>query len=280
MVAALKQVIAEHKPLVAPSVYDGMSALLVRDMGFAAAYIGSYATGATKYGVPDIGYIGLEDMADQVRRLAPVVRVPVIVDGEGGWGNPLHVARSVQVLERAGAAATHIEDHVFGKHLTRSPQLLPVDKAVDNIKAAVDARSSEDFMIIGRSDAVYTDGQSATIDRVLAYEAAGADGLFVAGILDADHQARLRSEARVPIFTVDFPGQSAADHARDGADVILYYALTQTAAVNGMRAALEVLVRDGSTTSIEEQLGVGPTLDEFLGIREARQNARRYGLLD
>src|SRR5258708_24425641 len=102
---SLKALIAGPGPLIAPSIYDGISAGVLRDTGFRAAYIGSYATGATKYAVPDIGYIGVEDMADQIRRLAPVANVPLIVDGEGGWGNPLHVARSVRLLERAGAAA-------------------------------------------------------------------------------------------------------------------------------------------------------------------------------
>ena len=98
MTYTLGEAMAGHRPLVAPSIYDGISALLVHRLGFQAAYIGSYATSATKYGVADIGYIGLEDMADQVRRLAPLVGVPVIVDGEGGWGNPLHVARAVRIL--------------------------------------------------------------------------------------------------------------------------------------------------------------------------------------
>ena len=223
----LRQAIAQGRPLVAPSIYDGISALLVSQLGFQAAYIGSYATGATKYGVPDIGYVGLEDMADQVRRLAPVANAPIIVDGEGGWGNPLHVAHAVKVLERAGAAATHIEDHVFGKHLTASTTLLTVNQAVDKIKAALDARDSEEFMIIARTDSWASEGQDAAVDRVLAYQEAGADGLFVAGILDADHQARLKAAARVPIFTVNWPELSAADH---DADVVLYYALSHAAA--------------------------------------------------
>jgi 2-methylisocitrate lyase-like PEP mutase family enzyme len=279
MTRALKQVIAENTPLVVPSIHDGMSALLVRDLGFKAAYIGSYATGAAKYGVPDIGYIGLEDMADQVRRLAPVAGVPIIVDGEGGWGNAVHVARAVRVLERAGAAATHIEDHVFGKHMTMNPRLATAGQTADKIKAAVDARDSEDFMIIGRTDAAYSEGPSAAVDRVLAYQEAGADGLFVAGLLDPENQARLRAEARVPVFTVDFPQHSAADHAAQGADVVLYFALAHSAAVHSMRAALEILAREGSTVSIEEQFDGVADFDRFLGIDRARDEAKSFGLL-
>jgi 2-methylisocitrate lyase-like PEP mutase family enzyme len=276
MPQTLRHAIAQGRPLVAPSIYDGISALLIAELGFQAAYIGSYATGATKYGLPDIGYIGLEDMADQIRRLAPVANVPIIADGEGGWGNPIHVARAVKVLERAGAAATHIEDHVFGKHITTAPVLLSVDQTVDKIKAALDARDSEEFMIIGRTDSPYSEGQDAAVDRALAYQEAGADGLFVAGYIDADHQTTLKAEARVPIFTVNFPKLSAAQH---DADVVLYFALTHSAAITGMRTALETLLHEGSTVSVEDGLESIQGFDRFLGIEHAREQARAYGLL-
>ncbi|MFJ6570591.1 oxaloacetate decarboxylase [Streptomyces sp. NPDC091292] len=285
MTSALKQAIAANIPLVVPSVYDGISALLVRELGFQAAYVGSYATGATKYGLPDIGYIGLEDMADQVRRLAPIVDVPVVVDGEGGWGNPLHVAHAVRVLERAGAAATHIEDHIFGKHIKPDPELETVQQTADKIKAAVDARSSEDFMIIGRTDAskrgaASADGPAAAVERLLAYQEAGADGLFIAGRLDDAHWALLKSEAKVPVFTVDFPQRSAAEVGSWGADVILYRALGPFAAAHAMRHAFDTLAREGSTAGIETELGTMPDFDTFLGIERARADARAYGLLD
>ncbi|GAA4667790.1 hypothetical protein GCM10025780_07680 [Frondihabitans cladoniiphilus] len=229
--------------------------------------------------MPDIGYIGLEDMADQARRLAPIAGVPLIVDGEGGWGNAIHVARAVQVLERAGAAATHIEDHDFGKHLTIKSSVIPTGQAVDKIKAAVDARDSEDFLIIGRTDSIGVEGPSAGVDRALAYQEAGADGLFIAGFLDADSWARLTSDARVPIYVPDFPRQSAADQAAQGADVVLYYGLAHIAAKAGMQQALEVLKAESSTQSIESRLSTAG-FDEFLGIEKARVQARRFGLID
>lgn len=285
MSPTLDQLIRSHSTLIVPSVHDGISALLIREAGFQAAYAGSYATGATRYGLPDIGYIGLEDMADQVRRLVPLLDVPVIVDGEGGWGNPLHVAHAVRVLERAGAAATHIEDHVFGKHLKADPVLESVRGTTDKIKAAVDARASEDFLIIGRTDAskrgtASADGPAVAVERMLAYQEAGADGLFIAGRLDERHWRLLRSEARVPVYTVDFPGRTAAEVGAWGADVVLYRALGPFAAAQAMRRAFRTLAREGSTTTIEAELGTMPDFDEFLGIAQAREEARRYGLLD
>jgi 2-methylisocitrate lyase-like PEP mutase family enzyme len=284
MARTLKEVIEADKPLAVPSAYDGISALLIRRLGFPAAYVGSYATGATMYGQPDIGFIGLQDMADQVRRLAPILEVPVIVDGEAGWGNPLHVANAVRVLERAGAAATHIEDHIFGKHIMPDPQLESTQATVVKIKAAVDARSSEDFVIIGRTDASKqgasaANGPAAAVERMLAYQEAEADGVFIVGRLDEEHWALLKAEAKVPVFTVDFPGHTAAEVGSWGADVVLYRALGLFAAARAMHKAFETLAREGSTTSLEAELGAMPGFDEFLGIEQARQAARAYGLL-
>jgi 2-methylisocitrate lyase-like PEP mutase family enzyme len=283
MAGTLRELIARHHPLVVPSIYDGISALLLREFGFEAAYIGSYATGATRYGLPDVGYIGLEDMADQVRRLAPLAGVPIIVDGEGGWGNPLHVARAVQVLERSGAAATHIEDHDFGKHITDKPRIVPVKTAVDKIKAALDARDSEDFLIIARTDSSGIEGPEAAVDRLLAYQEAGADGLFIAGLLDEPSQLRLKTESRVPVVTTDFPWTTPEDQAKDGADVVLYYAVAHMAATAGLRAAFSTLAAEGSTKSLQEGWGGIPGIrayDDFLGIPAVREKAGQYGLLE
>ncbi|NQX28096.1 isocitrate lyase/PEP mutase family protein [Microbacteriaceae bacterium VKM Ac-2854] len=283
MSLSLKALIAARRPLIAPSIYDGISAGVLRDTGFEAAYIGSYATGATKYAVPDIGYIGVEDMADQVRRLAPVADVPLIVDAEGGWGNALHAARSVRLLERAGAAAVHLEDHEFGKHIVPNPRIVPTPIAVDKIKAALDARDSDDFLIIARTDSPGTEGPEAAVDRLLAYQEAGADGLFYAGVPDPDAQRRLKAEASVPIFGVDFPGMSAEQLSGMEIDVVLYYGLAHQAAVTGIRQAFETLARERSAVSLEERLGGIPGLvgfDDFLGIEAARAKARAFGLLD
>jgi 2-methylisocitrate lyase-like PEP mutase family enzyme len=209
--------------------------------------------------------------------------VPIIVDGEGGWGNPLHVARAVQVLERSGAAATHIEDHDFGKHITAKPRIVPVKAAVDKIKAALDARDSEHFLIIARTDSSGIEGPEAAVDRLLAYQDAGADGLFIAGLLDEPSQLRLKTESRVPVVTTDFPWTTPEGQAKDGADVILYYAIAHMGAADGLRAAFSALASDGSTLSLQESWGGIPGIrayDEFLGIPAAREKATQYGLLD
>ena len=282
MAASIKSLLAQGSPLVAPGSYDGVSALLVRELGFDATYIGSFAVTAAKHGLPDIGFASLDDMADTVRRVAAIVDVPIIVDGEGGFGNPIHVARTVQVLERAGASATHIEDHAFGKHLG-TPQVIPVKQAVDKIKAALDARASDDFLIIGRSDAEASEGADATVDRLLAYQEAGADVLFMARALKAGDvlNKRLVEESRVPILITNGPGTgyTAADLGEQGADIVLYPTMTSLAAESGMRRAFEALVRDGSTAAVDATLGSNARFEEFVGTDTYRSTAHRLGLL-
>jgi methylisocitrate lyase len=280
MVRSLKTLISENSPLIVPLAYDGISARLVRALDFKAAYIGSWAVTAAKYGLPDIGFVGLEDMADMVRRIAPIVEVPLIVDGEGGFGNAIHVARTVKILEQAGASATHIEDHTFGKHLGL-PHVIPVEQAVDKIKAALDARSSDDFLIIARSDALVSEGEEATIDRLLAYQEAGADALFLARAQKPGEvqNKRLSEGSRVPIVMTNAPGWSAAELAEQGADVVFYPTTTYLAAESSMRRALEVLAAEASTKQIDDDYKSFEEFDQFLGIDEYGAKARALGLI-
>lgn len=280
----LKTLLATRSPLSVPSIYDGISARVAAELGFEAAYIGSYGTGATKYGVPDIGYIGVEDMADQVRRLAPLADVPLVVDAEGGWGNPLHVARSTAILERAGAAAIHIEDHDFGKHLTRDPRCLPTASAVDKFKAALDSRASEDFLIIARTDAAGVEGSEAAVDRLLAYQETGVDALFAAAELDPAAQARLTQEARVPLVMLNFPSYTPQHVSDLGGSMLIYFALAHQVARKAMTEAYASLITTGSAEMAESRWGGGwealLDFDKFLGIEADRGRAQAWNLID
>jgi 2-methylisocitrate lyase-like PEP mutase family enzyme len=278
----LQALIASETPLVAPSVYDGISAKVGRELGFKAYYVGSYASGATRYGCPDIGYLGVEDIADQVRRIADIVEAPIIADGEGGFGNPLHAAAAVRRLESAGASAVHIEDHEFGKHLTPRPRVLPLDKALDKIKAALDARRSADLMIIARSDCAGPLGDDEAIARAIAFQEAGADAIFLSGFAMRNEGPweTLRREIRVPVFNTNIPGRSARAHAYLGINVLIYYALTHYAALGALREALGVLAKTGSTESIENDIPSFREFDDFLGVPAACEAARKSNLID
>jgi len=277
---SLKELMCDSSPVTAPSVFDGISALLVQELGFPAAYIGSWSTSATRFGIPDLGYINLTDMAELVARLRGIIDIPLVVDAEGGWGNPLHVIRGVKVLERAGANAIHLEDGEFGKHLGATA-VLPVGKAVDKIKAALDARDSDEFTIIARSDALAAEGPDATIDRLLAYQDAGADALFLApaGLPDvkASTPARLVEGSRVPIVVVNDPNCTTAEHGAHGAAMVLYYGVTNYAAEQGMREALTHLKADEPSVATDGRSDFRQ-FDKFLGIEAHRSHADKYSL--
>lgn len=143
---ALKALLAAGKTIVAPGVYDAVSAKLVRDAGFPVVYIGSYTTAATRLGQPDVGIVSLPEMVAQAQCVADAVDVPVIADGEDGFGKPPNIWRAVREFERAGIAAIHIEDHVHGKHTDFERVIRSLDQMLGRVKAALDARQAPGFI--------------------------------------------------------------------------------------------------------------------------------------
>ena len=167
--------------LVAPGVYDALTAGLAAAAGFKALYVSGAAIAYTRLGRPDIGLVSMAEVADTIALLRDRVPTPLIVDADNGYGNALNVQRTVRVFERAGAAAIQLEDQTMPKrcgHL-RDKSLIPVAEMVGKVRAALDARASEQTLIIARTDAVAVEGVGAAIERARRYAEAGADVLFV-----------------------------------------------------------------------------------------------------
>ncbi|WP_330257198.1 isocitrate lyase/phosphoenolpyruvate mutase family protein [Nocardia sp. NBC_00565] len=156
---------------------------------------------------------------------------------------------------------------------------MPRTVAVDKIKAAVDAKTSDDFMVIGRTDAGGSLGQEEALARAVAFQDAGADAVLVAAILDGDGWSFLRTEVHVPVFALDEPGQPAQALGDKGADAVIYYAATHFAAEHAIRNVLSGLAQTGSTTNWADTLPSMAEFDAFLDIEKARDDARRWGLL-
>src|SRR5262245_44387403 len=207
----LKGILGSGKTLVVPGAYDPMSAMLVERAGFQAAYIGSYATAAAGFGMPDIGLVTMEEMAAYAKAITDAVDMPVIADGENGWNNAANIWRTIRSFEQAGVCGIHIEDHEFGKH-TGLPQVLASSEhMVQKIRAALDAREDSNFLIIARTDAIlaFNDIDEA-VKRMNAFTDAGADLVFAAG-LDPTVLAGLRSRVTGKIVITNRPGRSVAD---------------------------------------------------------------------
>jgi 2,3-dimethylmalate lyase len=169
--------------ILAPGVYDGLTAKIAGTIGFDALYMTGFGTAAS-LGMPDVGLATLTEMAANVARVAEASGLPVIADADTGYGNPLNVQRTVRAYERAGAVALHLEDQVFPKKcgFFEGKRLIPAAEHVQKIKAACDARASDDFVIIARTDALAVTGWNDVADRAGAYRDAGADLIFVDGI--------------------------------------------------------------------------------------------------
>src|SRR5580704_6562692 len=173
--------------VLAPGVYDGLTAKIAGRIGFDALYMTGFGTPAS-LGMPDVGLATLTEMAANVTRVAEASGLPVIADADTGYGNPLNVQRTVRAYERAGAAALHLEDQVFPKKcgFFEGKRVIPAAEHAQKIKAACDARDGTDLVIIARTDALAVTGWSDVEDRVHAYREAGADVVFVDGIKTRD----------------------------------------------------------------------------------------------
>jgi 2-methylisocitrate lyase-like PEP mutase family enzyme len=179
-VKKFRRMLVNNEVIVAPGVYDCVSAKISEKIGFPAVYMGSFITSAAIYGRPDIGLLSATEMVANARNLTGSVEIPVIADADTGYGNPLNVIRTVQEYEKAGVAGLHIEDQGFPKKCGQMPgrRVIPTAEMVEKIKAAADARVNRDFVIVARCDSYAESGINELIERGQAYVEAGADAFF------------------------------------------------------------------------------------------------------
>jgi carboxyvinyl-carboxyphosphonate phosphorylmutase len=179
--AGLRELLAQGETIVAPGAYDALTARIIEQAGFPAVYMTGFGTSASLLGRPDVGLLTMTQMVDNARRIAQAVDIPVISDADTGYGNPLNVIRTVQEYERAGVSAIHIEDQVMPKkcgHM-ENKQVIASAEMEEKIRAATEARTSSDFLIIARTDSRAVEGLDSALRRARAYREAGADILFV-----------------------------------------------------------------------------------------------------
>jgi 2-methylisocitrate lyase-like PEP mutase family enzyme len=289
--ARLRALLDGDRPLVAPGAYDALSARLVEQAGFDVVYMTGFGTTASLLGRPDVGLLGQAEMVDNARRMTGAVDVPLIADADTGYGNPINVIRTVREYEQAGVAGLHIEDQVMPKkcgHLA-GKEVVPLPEMVAKIRAAVDARTDPDLVLIARTDAAQQYGVDAAIDRARAFADAGADLLFVEAPTsdDALEQVASALSGHRLVFNGAEGGRTPLpplDRLRElGFALVLYPVSTLLAAASGIRGMLQRLHSDGSPTGALADLaaesgGIGG-LDGFtqvVGIDEIRKLEERY----
>ena len=216
----LKRLVQAPEILVAPGVVDGIGARLVAKAGFDAIYMTGAGATASRLGMPDVGLLTMTEMADNAGRIADASGLPLVADADTGYGGPVNVRRTVQAYERAGVAGLHIEDQSWPKrcgHLA-GKTVIPKAEMVAKIKAACDARIDPDFQVIARCDAIAVEGWEAAIDRVEAYEEAGADMLFIEAMTTMEQLAFAPKHFGVPcLFNMAGSGKTPGPlGGRDG----------------------------------------------------------------
>jgi len=200
--AKFRAALRDEKPLQIAGTINAYSARLAEATGFRAIYLSGGGVAANSLGLPDLGISTVDDVLIDVRRITDASSLPLLVDIDTGWGSAFNIARTIRSMIKAGAAAIHIEDQVSAKRCGHRPgkELVPTEEMVDRIKAAVDARTDDSFVIMARTDAIAGEGLHAAIERAQAYVAAGADMLFAEAVTELPMYSSFRQAVGVPIL--------------------------------------------------------------------------------
>lgn len=281
---ALKDRLAAGPALLAPGIYDALTAALAEDAGFEAAYLSGASIAYTRLGRPDIGLVGLTEVADTMARIRERTALPVIVDADTGWGNAINVQRTVRVLERAGADVIQLEDQAFPKrcgHL-RDKTLVSRAEMAGKVRAACDARA-HGVLIMARTDALAAEGLDAALDRAETYLEAGADILFIEAPESRDQMQAVaaRFAARVPLLANMVEGgrtplASADELGALGFRLVIFPGGTVRALVRTLQEYYASLHRHGTTDPFRDRMHDFAGLNRVLGTDAILAQGRTY----
>jgi methylisocitrate lyase len=253
--------------------HDVMTAVLVEQAGFETVFIGGFGTSASLYGLPDLNFLGMTEMADAVRRMAHRVSIPVIADGDTGHGDLHNVMRCVEEFEGTGAAGIILEDQVFPKRCGHfeGKQVIPADEMVLKFKAAVRARNDRDFIFIARTDARETNGLDDAIDRINRYCDAGADVAFIEAPLSVEELETICQRVPYPKFVnmLAFgktPILSVKELEQMGFKMVVAPIDSVLLTARVMREMAEVFMRDGHTQSLADDMVRFDEIKKVLGV--------------
>jgi methylisocitrate lyase len=267
----------------APGAFDAWSARLVEMAGFSAVYMTGYGASASVIGKPDIGLMTMSEMAIQAGNMASAVDIPLIADGDTGYGGVLNVMRTVHEFEKAGVAALQLEDQVFPKRCghMEGKQLIPKEEMAAKIRAAAEARKSDDFVIIARTDARAVTGLEDAIARALAYADAGADILFVEAPRTVTEMEEIFRAVKLPLIANmvekgKTPLLPADELERIGYRIAIYPVSTLYAATKAMMKVLNRLKEEGSTENCLEDLVGFEEFNKLVGVETVRALEKKF----
>ncbi len=264
-----------EKPLQIVGTINAYAAMLAEHAGFSAIYLSGSGVATASYGLPDLGITNLTDVAEDVRRITGACQLPLLVDIDTGWGTAFNIARAVKELERAGAAGVHIEDQVMAKRCGHRPGKMIVDlpEMVDRIKAAVDARTDPNFVIMARTDAFSVQGLNAALERGVALREAGADMLFPEALDKLEHYrafvekvglpvlANITEFGKTPLFTVQ-------ELASAGVSMVLYPLSAFRAMAKAALTVYREIKQNGTQKRVLDIMQTREELYEIIGYHE------------
>ena len=282
-----KQFLKRDKLLVAPGCFDGLSARLVEEAGFEAAYFSGGAV-ARSMGLPDIGLVTMSEVIERAAQVVSAVKIPVIADADTGYGNAINLVRTVREYERVGVTAIHIEDQITPKrcgHLD-GKEVISLPEMIKKLEAALASRADPDFCIIARTDARGVHGLDDAISRARAFAQLGVDAVFVeAPQSESELEQIPRALPNIPLLVNVFKGGKtpmlpAERLEKMGYRIAIYPSETQRAGIYAMRQALSLLKREGTTEAMDEALTTFKERDTIVGLDDWQELERKFLSID
>jgi len=273
--AKLRQAIANENPLQIVGTINAYTAMMAEKVGHKALYLSGAGVANASFGLPDLGMTSLNDVCEDIRRITAATDLPLLVDADTGWGGAFNITRTVQEMTRAGAAGMHIEDQVAQKRCGHRPnkEIVTQEEMVDRVKAAVDARIDDQFLIMARTDALQQQGLEAAIERAQACVDAGADAIFAEAVRTLDEYKAFSEALNVPVLAniTEF-GATPLFNKQELADVgveIVLYPLSAFRAMN--KAALNVynsILENGDQKAVVDDMQTRAELYDFLNYHD------------
>jgi len=273
-----RRVVDSNQPLQVVGAITAYAARMAKHVGHQAIYLSGGGVAANSLGMPDLGISNLDDVLTDIRRITDVCDLPLLVDADTGFGGAFSIARTVRAMTKAGAAGCHIEDQVAQKRCGHRPnkEIVSKQEMVDRIKAAVDARTDESFVIMARTDAIASEGLESAIERAQAYIEAGADMLFPEAIYELEQYRQFRSAVNVPILAniTEFgktPLFSTLELGECGVDIVLYCCGAYRAMNKAALSVFEAIKNDGHQRNVIDIMQTREELYDYLGYHEYEQ---------
>lgn len=272
MTRQLRDLLARPGIIRSLAAHDVLTARIIEQAGLPLLFLGGFGASASSFGLPDLGLLGLAEMADATRRMTGAVNIPVIVDGDTGYGSVPNVIRTVREFERAGAAGMLLEDQVFPKRCGHFPgkQVVPVQEMETKLSAALDARRDSDFVVIARTDARAIEGLDAAIERAARYSELGADLVFVEAPRSEAELARIASEIPKPQLANMLVGgvtpiQSADALERFGFKIVVSPIESLAITAFAVKRLADEMLTHGRVDGLSNQMWTFEELKRFLG---------------